>query len=837
MPRRVLSLLASVATVLPSMSSWAAAPTGPAWIRHVIDDSSNGADGVRLDDVNGDGLPDIATGWEEGGVVRAYINPGPLGVRQRWPQVQVGTAPSSEDAVFADLDGDGNKEVIASTESSNKKIYIFWAPSNPADYLDPAKWTRDTLYSKHKWMFALIGQLDGRYGPDIVVGGKDDNGQVALFLSPASGPRSIADWQYYKIADVGWTMTLAWQDIDHDGDLDILIADRRVRNDGVDQRGLNWLENPGPNSPALTSAWTKRNLGVPGKEVMFSGSGDLDGDGDIDYIVPNIKTNGSGQPDTGELTFLENVWNGVGKPAASDFIPHQIAWPDNVGRAKAARIADVDLDGRPDIVLSFETATDGREGLVWLSYVNSPTDYQWTVHRLSGPDGIKHDDDPLVDLDGDGDLDVLTTEEQLPNGAVTGLGVIWYENPTLSPQSASVVSDWNLAAIQATKAQPPFSGSALNSNLATRIHAIEAVAVYNAANSVLHFGTAYGGFTGSAASPASADVAVAQAAHDVLVSALPSQQAALDALLANSLASIADGPAKTNGIAAGSAAASHILALRASDGASPSATYPGPAGPAPGVYQLTPNIPGGAAPYTFNPGIDAQWGGVTPFVLASPAQFRSSPPPAVGSAPYNTALTQVKTYGTLANARHTAEQTHIAQFYKQDAEITVNEAARQLAASGKLTLPQRALLFAQVDLAAADSRIAAWDAKYFYKFWRPITALNADPGGAVTNGYAAWQPVIVTPNHPSYPSGHSATVAAGVQVLRAFFGDARALTLHTTTLTEPPRTVTSLPQLEVDNGLSRIYGGIHFSFDNDAGQKLGTDVANYVLTHGPRLNP
>ncbi len=832
---RNIPLYLALASLLP-LSLRAAAPSGTAWVRHVVDDTKVGGDGVRFDDVNGDGRLDITTGWEQGGVVRAYINPGPLGVKSHWPLVEAGAIGDVEDAVFADLDGDGSKDIIASAEGATKKINIFWAPSSTTEYLDPAKWTNGTLYNGLRWMFALASQVDGVNGPDIIIGGKDTNAEIALFRSPTGDVRNLAAWQHSIITRVGWTMTLVQQDIDRDGDLDVIVADRRVRSDGVDERGLNWLENPGTGSPAQTAQWTKRNIGLASKEVMFSGSGDLDNDGDIDYIVPNIKTNGSGNPDTGELTFLENVWDGVGKPDSSDYIAHSIAWPDNVGRAKAARIGDVDLDGKPDVVLSFETANNGREGLAWLSYVNSPTDFQWTVHRLSGPDGIKHDDIPLYDVDNDGDIDVFTTEEQLPNGAVNGLGVIWYENPAKSASAVSVITDWNLATVQISKAHPPFSGTAQNTNIATRIHAIEAAAVYNAVNSVLHFGTPYGGYAANATLPASAEAAAAQAARDVLVSNYPTQQAVLDGLLTNSLSAIPDGPEKANGIAAGSASASHIIALRANDGSSPNTTYPGPASPSVGAYQLTPNIPGGVLPYTFNPGINSHWGSVTPFVLTSGSQFRPVPPPAVGSAKYNTALTQVKTFGTLANPRHTVEQTRIAQFYKQDAEILVNEVARQLVSSSDATLEEAALIFAATDFALADSRIAEWDAKYFYKFWRPITAVNANASGAVINDYAAWKPVIVTPNHPSYPSGHSGTVV-GLEVLKAFFGDNQALTIHTPTQGESPRKITSLTQVEVDNGLSRIYGGIHFSFDNEAGQKLGADISNYVLTNGPQFNP
>jgi membrane-associated phospholipid phosphatase len=133
----------------------------------------------------------------------------------------------------------------------------------------------------------------------------------------------------------------------------------------------------------------------------------------------------------------------------------------------------------------------------------------------------------------------------------------------------------------------------------------------------------------------------------------------------------------------------------------------------------------------------------------------------------------------------------------------------------------------------ADARIAVWDAKYTYLFWRPVTALNANPDGSVTNGYSDWSPLIATPAHPDYPSGHSGTVDAGFTVLQLFFGDRNTLTLHTTTPGEPPRTIKSLSQGESENGLSRIYGGIHYAFDNIQGQGLGVKVAVYDLIHGP----
>jgi hypothetical protein len=397
------------------------------------------------------------------------------------------------------------------------------------------------------------------------------------------------------------------------------------------------------------------------------------------------------------------------------------------------------------------------------------------------------------------------------------------------PTIADVVTDWNLITVSTTKVAP-----ALNSNLASRIDAIEAIAVYDAVNSIQQFGTPYHYYSPNTGS---AQAAAAQAAHDVLVNYFPSQQAALDADLNNSLAGITDGPIG-NGQAVGSAAAADIIALRATDGSSPNATYSGPATIVPGAYQLTPNSPTVASNFTFSAGINEQWGTVAPFVLTNGSQFRPPPPPTVANnnKTYLLALNQVKASGATNSPTQTPVQQDIAKFYSQDAELTINEAARDLALAHSLPLANDALLFAQLDIAVADSRIAIWDAKYAYLYWRPVTALNASPNGTVTNGYTAWKPTIVTPSHPDYPSGHSGTVTAGAEVLVSYFGDDNTFTLHSTVAGENPRTLTSLSQLESENGLSRIYGGIHYSFDNLEGQGVGALVAAYTLVNGPHAN-
>ncbi|MBM3833453.1 MAG: VCBS repeat-containing protein [Verrucomicrobia bacterium] len=117
---------------------------GAPWTRHEIDSSSRGADGVRMADANGDGFLDIATGWEEGGMVRVYLNPGPTRAHQRWPSVTVGNVRSAEDAVLVDLDSDGAMDVVSSCEGKTKTMFVHWAPE-AGKYSNPGSWTTEPL--------------------------------------------------------------------------------------------------------------------------------------------------------------------------------------------------------------------------------------------------------------------------------------------------------------------------------------------------------------------------------------------------------------------------------------------------------------------------------------------------------------------------------------------------------------------------------------------------------------------------------------------------------------------------------------------------------------------
>ncbi len=393
---------------VPAGGLFAAGQGGGPWKRHVIDASSKGADGVRLADVNGDGLADIVTGWEEGGVVRVYLHPGRERVRQPWPTVTVGRVDSPEDAVFVDLDGDGAIDVVSSCEGRNNRMYVHWAPKNPDEYLLEDAWKTETLPGadgRARWMFALPMRLGGRGLVDLAAGAKDKGAQIGWFESPEN-PRRLGEWRWHPLYDAGWVMSLVAADMDGDGHLDILASDRYGP-----RQGTLWLRNPGPGE-AQRRRWEEVRIGASGEQVMFLTTADLDGDGLTDVLT-------AAKP---RRIFVHRRLDASGRAWKT----HEIALPDTAGTAKAVAVGDIDLDGKLDLVFTCEQAMAPLSGVMWMSYRESVFERGWQAHDISGPEGVKYDLVQLVDLDGDGDLDVLTCEES------ENLGVVWYENPARS---------------------------------------------------------------------------------------------------------------------------------------------------------------------------------------------------------------------------------------------------------------------------------------------------------------------------------------------------------------------------------------------------------------------
>jgi len=199
----------------------------------------------------------------------------------------------------------------------------------------------------------------------------------------------------------------------------------------------------------------------------------------------------------------------------------------------------------------------------------------------------------------------------------------------------------------------------------------------------------------------------------------------------------------------------------------------------------------------------------------------------------------VKQLGAIDSMVRTPDQTQIALFWADGAGTATppghwNLIAEDVAQAKQNTLAQNARLFALLNIALADAGIVSWDAKYFYNFCRPVSAIrNADnDGNPATIGDPNWTPLLVTPPFPSYTSGHSTFSAAAATVLAGFYGtDHITFTSDSENPAAIPRTFTSFSQAAAEAGVSRIYGGIHWDFDNTQGLASGKRVGQYVLSH------
>lgn len=397
---------------------------------------------------------------------------------------------------------------------------------------------------------------------------------------------------------------------------------------------------------------------------------------------------------------------------------------------------------------------------------------------------------------------------------------------SLSPvESSEAIIEWNNYAVTLTLL-PAFN---LTSVQQARAMAIVQVSVHDAVNGITGRYETYlspGQPPEGAASEAAAIAAAYQALSSLFgngpFSALGNKTLAQlfsESLAAHSLS------ASDPGIVYGISAANAIFTLRSNDGAA-QAQYPydGPS-TAPGVWRL---LPGQTAQL---PG----WGQVAPWVLRSGSQFRPEAPPALDSELYATDYREIQEIGALNSSTRTAEQTQIALFWRASPTAIWNPVFAQVAATQNLDLSEAARDLALFYLATADASIACWDAKYTYNFWRPMPAIRMGDvdGNDATIGDPTWTPLLATPPHPEYPSGHATNSGAMGEMLNLMFGDAPSAPL-TVTISGITRQWANFDQ-GIDEVIdARVYSGIHFRNSDVVGARLGRQVAHFVLTHALR---
>ena len=414
-------------------------------------------------------------------------------------------------------------------------------------------------------------------------------------------------------------------------------------------------------------------------------------------------------------------------------------------------------------------------------------------------------------------------------------------------------------------------GEQLGPTRASRAMAIVHIAIFEAVNAIDGGCQSYTGL-GAARPDTSMECAIAQAACDTLDALFPSQKTTFDQQLANDLGQIPGSRPKADGIALGHLAASTILSLRADDGSQQ-------AEPHVGIEFITSNDPGKwrQDPISQHPlALGAYWGSVQPFVLQSGNQFRAPDSPAINSPEYATAFDEVKSIGgdgIITPTTRTAEQTQIGIFWAYDGtpslcapprlynQITMHIADQMGTSSNPAEL---ARLLALVNVAMADAGIAIWESKYFYQYWRPVTGIRESDvgsgptglgdGNLATAGDPNFSPLGApasnlngpnfTPPFPAYPSGHAGFGGALFETLRKFYrtdqiaftfisDEFNGVTRDNSGNVRPivSRTFSSLSQAEEENGQSRIYLGIHWSFDKTKGIAQGRRVADYVFAN------
>ncbi|HWI58273.1 MAG TPA: chloroperoxidase [Bacillota bacterium] len=454
-----------------------------------------------------------------------------------------------------------------------------------------------------------------------------------------------------------------------------------------------------------------------------------------------------------------------------------------------------------------------------------------------------------------------------------------------SADTLTRVRYWNQTAIDASgldhtpvgPGENRVFGEQLGPCRAARAMAIIHIAMFEAVNAVAGGYQSYVGLKPAQANT-SMDAAIAQAVHDTLAALFPSQSASFDQRLTDDLSRLQEGDAKTKGIDLGKQAAAAILALRSGDGSQ----IPEPRV---GIEFITSTLPGKwrQDPISLNPlALGAYWGQVKPFVLNSADQFRIPPPPALNSAEYAAAYNEVKQVGgdgVTTPTTRTDDQTHLAIYWAYDGTPSLcapprlyNQIAVHIADQLGSNAIELARLLALANTAMADGAIAAWESKYYYQFWRPVTGIRESDvdtgptglgdGNAATTGDPTFTPLGApasnltgpdfTPPFPACPSGHATIGASLFQTLRRFYrtdkiaftfvsDEFNGVTRDNNGEVRPllPRSFSSLSQAEEENGQSRIYLGIHWAFDKSYGIKQGRKVADQVFENAfePRHKP
>ena len=363
---------------------------GNAWELHVVDNEGYGADGVRV--LNKPDTTLLTVSWEQSGYSRCYV------FDKTMTKKYVITVPSIgvEDAITTDLENDGLLEILTFQEKPANKIQLHRISGNLKNPKILSQTISDNL--NQEWMYGEVYDFNNDGLKDFVAGSKNENGSVTLFLHPE---KKDGKWEAIRLYNAGWIMSIKLLDMDFDGDTDILISDRRGKTSGV-----RWLANPGSNN--LTEPWKDHSIGLINDHPFFLNVYRRD---DKWVVLASEKDKGFYRIESSDgfiwdETKLFDIPKGCGK------------WVKDIA------LADIDDDGKEEIITAYNNAHK-THGIIY----SKEKENKWKHYTISGLKGPKFDLLLFVDMDNDGDLDVLSTEENDNSSSEPGLGFVWYKNP------------------------------------------------------------------------------------------------------------------------------------------------------------------------------------------------------------------------------------------------------------------------------------------------------------------------------------------------------------------------------------------------------------------------
>lgn len=432
------------------------------WQMHTIDDVLRNADSLGMEDINGDGLIDLAVAWEKSNRITIHLNPGPERARERWPRTVIGFGGNVEEAVFADMDGDGRFDIVSTQGQefddwgNEPGVKIFWGP--PIADLESSQAWSDELqevipetWQRGQFIFGTTYQLDGRGGLDVVATGRIlRNGRHAgLIWVEAPEDPSGRDLSLYRVHDIDpgvyGSSWVEFDDVDDDGDPDIILTDSDIQNP-PGTRLVAWYEHPGFGTDAIREPWT-RHVIYRGDDLgnkAYVEVADMDGDGANDVLVQSSDTLYIFRKSATAPVAFETI--AIPKTPETSFV------------TRGTLAGDVNGDGRMDVVGFLSHDNQGeipadRWSIYWMEPETDDLAGPWRTHIIKWsfgkipPEnfaGEKWERSALWDVDQDGDLDLIATEEEIwtntrpwfdPEAGHAQVGLVWFENPTIDAAS------------------------------------------------------------------------------------------------------------------------------------------------------------------------------------------------------------------------------------------------------------------------------------------------------------------------------------------------------------------------------------------------------------------